>query len=76
MSMRDLQTIIKKQMVYGNVRISCVTTIYPKMWKELKCAVTKIIGKNILIYKTGYYEKENCTSKLIRNILVSKLFLN
>ena len=45
----------------------------PKKWKELRCLDTKNDSVNGLIYKTRYYKIGKCTSKLIRNILVSKL---
>ena len=73
MSMNDLQTIIEKS---GGVLLEYLALLssMPKKWKELRCLDTKKNDSvNGLIYKTRYYKMEKCTSKLIRNILVSKL---
>ena len=72
MSMSDMQTIIEKP---GGVILEYLALLssMPKKWKELGCLDTKNDSVNGLIYKTRYYKMEKCTSKLIRNILVSKL---
>ena len=72
MSMSDLQNIIEKP---GGVMLEYLALLssMPKKWKELRCLDTKNDSVNGLIYKTRYYKIEKCTSKLIRNILVSRL---
>ena len=70
--MTDLQTIIEKTRWY-NVGVPCSTIIDPKKVERIKMLRYKNESVNGLIYKTRYYEIEKCTSKSIRNILVSKL---
>ena len=44
-----------------------------KKWKKSRCLDTKNNNPNGLIHETMYYKIGKCTSKFIRNILISKL---
>ena len=69
--MRELQNIIKKT---GGIMLEYLALLssIPLKWKELRCLDSKDDCVSGFIYKTRYYKIEKCTSKLIRNILVSK----
>ena len=71
MSVNELNDIIKKP---GGVMLEyhALLPVIPRNWKELK-RLNKHDYKEGLKHGSKFYQLDNCTSKLIRSILVSNL---